>query len=308
MDLLIASNTVTLAQADSAPATGTPGWATDGNPATNTPATIFPAYAFNAIQGELTGAIESAGIALDRTKLNQLALAMQAMTQGAMSITAPDTGIVNALSVALAPMPALLTPGMSFWVTGVKSTSTGAATVTVATGGGNVTVPIELPGGAALAGGELVAGYSALLRVNEAGTAAILLKSTGKSIYAATNGSAFEVFNVAPAVAASEAVQLAQSLAAATLANETANRVAGTVYTNPSALRPLLAIVSVKVTSSNGSASGFMNGNQICQSGLVGSSGDTGYGILLIPVPPDQTYEITVTGAQVTITSWWEWN
>lgn len=93
--------------------------------------------------------------------------------------SASDTGLVNALSVAPTPIPATLTPGMSIWVTGIKATSTGAATMTITTGGGNVTIPIELPGAVALSGGELVVGYSALLRVNEAGTAATLLFSTG---------------------------------------------------------------------------------------------------------------------------------
>ncbi len=96
--------------------------------------------------------------------------------------TGADTGAVNALSVALTPTPATLTPGMSFWVTGIKATNTGAATVTVATSGGNVTLPIQFPGAVPLSGGELVAGYSALLRINEAATAATLLQSTAVDV------------------------------------------------------------------------------------------------------------------------------
>ncbi len=176
MDLLIASNTVTQAQSDQAPATGTPGWATDGNPATNTPATIFPAYAFNAIQAELTAAIQGAGITLDRTKLNQLASALQKMTQGASAITASDAGAVNAYAVALSPVPAALTPGMMVAIDNIVASNTGASTLNV---NGLGVLPIQHPGGVGLQGGELVAGYGAVLRLNHAGTAWILLASTG---------------------------------------------------------------------------------------------------------------------------------
>jgi hypothetical protein len=51
VDRLIAPNTVTAEQADTAPATGTPAYATDGNPATQQLATQWPAYQYNAIQG-----------------------------------------------------------------------------------------------------------------------------------------------------------------------------------------------------------------------------------------------------------------
>ena len=63
MQLLIAAGTVPLAQADTAPTSGTPGYATDGNPSATPPVpqTQFPAYAFNAIQTELVSLITAAG-------------------------------------------------------------------------------------------------------------------------------------------------------------------------------------------------------------------------------------------------------
>ncbi|MCP1245963.1 hypothetical protein NKW54_08425 [Acetobacter cerevisiae] len=77
MDLLIAPNTVSLAEADTAPTTGTPGYATDGNPTTGSPRTPFPAYAWNAIQIEVTTVITKAGLALNRDDNTLLYQAIQ---------------------------------------------------------------------------------------------------------------------------------------------------------------------------------------------------------------------------------------
>jgi hypothetical protein len=79
MDLLIAPNTVSAANADQAPATGTPGWATNGNPSTNTPATTLAAYEFNALMAEITNAISAAGITPSRFDNSQLARAIAQM-------------------------------------------------------------------------------------------------------------------------------------------------------------------------------------------------------------------------------------
>lgn len=176
MDLLIAPNTVPQAQADVAPSTGTAAWATDGNPATNTPATIFPAYAFNALQAELTAAIQGAGITLDRTKLNQLAAAIQKMTQGASAITAPDTGAVNAYAITLTPAPAAINAGMIVGISAIIAANTGAATLNT---NGLGALPIHGPGGAVLQGGEFVAGGNAILRANATATAWDLVWTNG---------------------------------------------------------------------------------------------------------------------------------
>lgn len=79
MDLLIATNSVPLAQADVAPVTGTPQYATNGNPVTNTPATDLPAYEFNALIAEVVGAITGAGLTPDRNNNAQLLAAIKAL-------------------------------------------------------------------------------------------------------------------------------------------------------------------------------------------------------------------------------------
>jgi len=82
MDRLIAPNSVPLADADTAPASGTPQYATDGNPAASVPATQWPAYQYNAIQEELIAILTAAGIAPDRTQLAQIATAIPLLCPG----------------------------------------------------------------------------------------------------------------------------------------------------------------------------------------------------------------------------------
>lgn len=77
MDLLIASNTVTLDQADKAPASGTPGWATDGDPATGQLATDAPAWHYNMMMSELIAIIKAAGITPSNADWSQVLKAMQ---------------------------------------------------------------------------------------------------------------------------------------------------------------------------------------------------------------------------------------
>lgn len=64
MDLLIATNSVPLASADVAPASGTPQYATDGNPGATpaVPPTQIPAYHYNAMMTEIRNVILAAGI------------------------------------------------------------------------------------------------------------------------------------------------------------------------------------------------------------------------------------------------------
>lgn len=179
MDALIATNSVPLAQADTAPTIGTPQYATDGNAATNIPATIWPAYQFNAIQAELLGIIAAAGLAPDRTKTNQIISALQKMFQAGASVTAPDIGTANAYAMALALAPAALTPGMTVGIDNIVATNSGASTLNV---NGLGALPIQFPGGGALQSGELVVGAGALFRLNHTGTAWILLESTGACV------------------------------------------------------------------------------------------------------------------------------
>ncbi|CAB3759389.1 hypothetical protein [Paraburkholderia solisilvae] len=100
MDRLIASNSVPLAQADTAPASGTPQYATDGNPAAAIPATLWPAYAFNALQDEIYNVIVAAGLTPNRNAWNQLLAAIQAMLQN--SLNTYDGFVSHSTSTALA--------------------------------------------------------------------------------------------------------------------------------------------------------------------------------------------------------------
>ena len=88
--------------------------------------------------------------------------------QAASYISAKDTGAVNAYAVALTPSPSALTPGMLVNILQIANTNTGAATLAV---NGLSTLPVLLAQGTALIGGELLAGYGALVRLNYAGTA-----------------------------------------------------------------------------------------------------------------------------------------
>ncbi|MCO1384484.1 hypothetical protein [Burkholderia multivorans] len=100
MDRLIAPNTVTAAQADTAPATGTPGYATDGNPASNIPATRWPAYQYNAIQEELMAIIAGGGLTPDRTDNAQILAAIRALIQASSPVVGQSRNL--AMSVAAA--------------------------------------------------------------------------------------------------------------------------------------------------------------------------------------------------------------
>ncbi|WP_338331319.1 hypothetical protein [Acetobacter sp. LMG 32666] len=89
MDLLIAANTVTQAQADTAPASGTPGWATDGNPATGLLATDAPAWHYNMMMAELIAIIKAAGITPSNADWSQVLKAMQTIFAPAQYGVAP---------------------------------------------------------------------------------------------------------------------------------------------------------------------------------------------------------------------------
>ena len=161
MDRLIASNSVALAQADTAPSTGTPQYATDGNPATNVPATLWPAYAFNALQDEICNVILAAGLTPNRNAWNQLLAAIQTMLQGSTTNVGVDTGAANAYVVAFTPALTVPVPWVPFWIK-IAHANTGASTL-------NATGTVEpLLGGAhaALQGGELVANGNALVYWN----------------------------------------------------------------------------------------------------------------------------------------------
>lgn len=89
---------------------------------------------------------------------------------------AADSGVVNAYVVTLAPAPAALTPGMMVGIDNIVATNTGSATLNL---NGLGALPIQSAGGVSLQGGELVASYGAIVRLNHAGNAWILIQTTG---------------------------------------------------------------------------------------------------------------------------------
>ncbi|MBB2981737.1 hypothetical protein [Paraburkholderia tropica] len=200
MDRLIASNSVPMAQADTAPTTGTPQGATDGNPASNVPATRWPSYQYNAIQEELIAILTAAGVTPDRTNNGQIAAAIKAL-RGKTSVLA-DTGAVNAYAAVNAtPLTA------TTWIDGVTQavkiahTNTGGSTYAP---DGLAAIPIYGLGLAAVQQGELFAGGTAILMrmtiagVNSGNPICVLMECAGGPQ------------QVAAATASQHAVQFAQ--------------------------------------------------------------------------------------------------
>ncbi len=103
-------------------------------------------------------------------------LASALSVQEASYTNASDSGAVNAYAISLTPPAPALTPGMIVAIDNIVASNTGACTLNV---NGLGALPIQLPGGVALSGGEMVATYGALLRLNHGGTAWTLLVSTG---------------------------------------------------------------------------------------------------------------------------------
>ena len=76
MELLIAANSVPLAQADTVPASGTPQYATDGNPAAGVAPTDAPAWHYNMVMAELVALVTAAGLATSGATWTQIAQAV----------------------------------------------------------------------------------------------------------------------------------------------------------------------------------------------------------------------------------------
>ena len=106
-------------------------------------------------------------------------LASALSVQEASYTNASDSGAVNAYAISLTPPAPALTPGMIVAIDNIVASNTGASTLNV---NGLGALPIQLPGGVALSGGEMVATYGALLRLNHGGTAWTLLASTGANV------------------------------------------------------------------------------------------------------------------------------
>ena len=76
MELLIAANSVPLAQADTVPASGTPQYATDGNPAVGVAPTDAPAWHYNMVMAELVVLVTAAGLTTSGATWTQIAQAV----------------------------------------------------------------------------------------------------------------------------------------------------------------------------------------------------------------------------------------
>jgi hypothetical protein len=101
------------------------------------------------------------------------------MIQTASSITAQDVGSVNAYAMNLQPAISAYTSGMIVSIQNIKATNTGASTLSI---NGLAALPIYGPAATVMQGGELAAGYGAILRVNSAATAFELVSTAGGSL------------------------------------------------------------------------------------------------------------------------------
>jgi len=139
---------------------------------------------------------------------------------------ANDTGAVNAYAANVGAITSYA-PGTTTWVTQIKNTNTGPATLALS---GLAALPINGPAGAPLQGGEIGATYSILVRINAAATAFELVATTGgslpvkaatqsgqavnlgqaNSLYAPIAGNSAQTFAVANATQSDQAVNLGQ--------------------------------------------------------------------------------------------------
>ncbi|MBR8303465.1 hypothetical protein KDW49_22410 [Burkholderia dolosa] len=201
MDRLIASNSVPMAQADTAPISGTPQGSTDGNPAANIPATRWPSYQYNAIQEELIGILTAAGITPDRFNNSQISFAIKRLVQKPPILA--DSGAANAYAAANVPP---LTA--SSWTDGViqqvkiANTNTGASTYSP---DGLAAIPIYGLGLQPLQGGELAAGGTAVLMH------ATIASVNGGNPICVLMGCAGGAQQTAPATKSQHALQLGQA-------------------------------------------------------------------------------------------------
>lgn len=102
-----------------------------------------------------------------------------------------DAGSANAYAIALNPAPTSLTPGMIVTIQNIVASNTGASTLNVNELGA---LPIQGAGGNALQGGELVAGFDAIVMLNPGGTAWIIVGQTAGLMHGAFVGGNRAVF------------------------------------------------------------------------------------------------------------------
>ena len=128
------------------------------------------------------------------TGIDQNSLAIHSLTQNAQQGTlnyGADSGAANAYVVTLTPAPTAYSAGMVVNVGTISASNTGASTVNV---NGLGVLPILGPGGAALQGGEIVAGSNIGLQINPALSAAELVYTSGGIVSSAFLGGNKVVF------------------------------------------------------------------------------------------------------------------
>lgn len=136
-----------------APAGGTPGYFSAPDPGGGVPATV-PGYEwYNAVQEEIVALITAAGLTLNPANNAQMSEAVQRLIDAQSGNYAIDTGVANAYVVALSPVIAAYTNGMTVRVK-IVNANTGASTLNA--GGG--AVPLVNDVGGALVSGDLLAG------------------------------------------------------------------------------------------------------------------------------------------------------
>ncbi len=183
-----------------------------------------------------------------------------------------DTGAANAYALTLHPAPLALAPGMMVAIDNIVASNTGASTLNV---NGLGALPIQFPGGGALQGGELVASYGAILRLNHTGTAWILLHSTGLDRQLGGAGQSWQDVH--------------------------ASRALGTTYTNNTG-RPIQAIVSATSTAASALMTATIGGVSI-QGPAQGTSGINAS--MSFVVPNNVTYSVSMQ-ATATLSAWAE--
>lgn len=236
----------------------------DGDPSTGVLGTFLAAAWHNAVQEEIAGFIEGAGIVLDPTSDTQLVKAFMARLVGAVPLA--DTGAVNAYAAAnIVPFGATtLVHGVRQRIT-IATTNTGASTYSP---DGLPAKPIIGLNLSALSGLEMLAGQVAELEyivaaaVNGGNGAWLLVRCGGgeSQIAAATKG--------AHAAQAQQIQQNAFNYASA--AGGTANALTATLAPVPAALTDDLVVV-VRVASTNTGAT-TLNLNGLGAKSIVGAA------------------------------------
>jgi hypothetical protein len=156
----------------------------NGDAVAGTPATELDADWFDAVQEELLGVIESAGLQ-PASALTQLLAALRIVGRQRQGALGTDTGTANALEAEYEPAVTALVDNERFFVT-VAEKNTGATTFTPAPGVIDA-LPVYGLGFSALTGGELVAGGLAELVYRESLGGYVLIYCAGSGIASAVS-------------------------------------------------------------------------------------------------------------------------